>query len=318
MADLSNGLDLLQVQSFLQAYLGHEVQQVRFIGAGMFSSAYGFQAAAARYVVRIGASLKAFQKDQYASTHFAAPRLPIPRVIAIGAFDASYAFAITEWVHGQTLHDLAAVALNRLVPKIVEMVDALRGVRLPATTSYGPLNAAGQGVFASWREAVLALDTWPETILSRVDETFYPFETLYRATFLERTVVEACSSHLHRLVEYCPEAQYLIHGDVGFDNALTDGNQITAVLDWAESSCGDFLYDVAYLEYYSVDIRYAEFFKAYYQRQQVAVPYFEQRLRCYLVLIALRDMFLAANRNDHREYAAVKQRLHAMQIITSA
>ena len=45
---------------------------------------------------------------------------------------------------------------------------------------------------------------------------------------------------------------YLLHGDYGFDNVLVDQGKISGVLDWANAKYGDFLYDVAWLDFWSL------------------------------------------------------------------
>jgi aminoglycoside phosphotransferase (APT) family kinase protein len=47
----------------------------------------------------------------------------------------------------------------------------------------------------------------------------------------------------------CPEERRFLHGDDGFGNVLARDGEVTAVLDWLDAKDGDFVDDVAWLDF---------------------------------------------------------------------
>jgi hygromycin-B 4-O-kinase len=59
------------------------------------------------------------------------------------------------------------------------------------------------------------------------------------------------------------------------------------VLDWSNAKYGDFLYDVAYLDWQSPDRGYRERYRALYAGRGQRVPRFDARVSCYQAWIGL-------------------------------
>ncbi len=99
-----------------------------------------------------------------------------------------------------------------------------------------------------------------------------------------------------------PNERHYVHGDFGFDNALADANQLTAILDWAEMRCGDWLYDLAYL-IFSDDkqVDYLHAFEQFMAAKNLNVLNIRERVQAYLLHIFLGSVFLEANR-DMRDW----------------
>jgi hygromycin-B 4-O-kinase len=62
---------------------------------------------------------------------------------------------------------------------------------------------------------------------------------------------------------------------------LALNGKLTAVVDWLDAKYGDFVYDIATLDYFSPILGVRERFQEYYQERQVVVPAYEERLLCY-------------------------------------
>jgi aminoglycoside phosphotransferase (APT) family kinase protein len=62
-----------------------------------------------------------------------------------------------------------------------------------------------------------------------------------------------CEQRIESLLGSCPERRDLIHGDLLHRNVLVspDATEVTAVFSWKCSVLGDFLYDVAWLTFWS-------------------------------------------------------------------
>jgi hygromycin-B 4-O-kinase len=90
---------------------------------------------------------------------------------------------------------------------------------------------------------------------------------------------------LRALVEHMPEVRRLVHSDLLHYNVLVDGDRITAIIDWGSALFGDFVYDVAWLAFWSPwypawsSIDFAEEAARHYAAIGLEVPAYEVRLR---------------------------------------
>ena len=262
-----------------------DVSSVAPLGAGEWSQAFSFRADARRLVVRFGAHLEDYRKDEVA-TRYAGPNLPIPEVIETGeAFDAYY--AISEWLPGKPLDHLDAAGLEAALPSILRFLDALRTADISGTRGYGMWSPAGVAPFQSWREFLLAVG----------DDSLYPRIRGWRAALVGRPLdlatFEEGYRHLEALAGSMPEFRHLLHTDIVGDNVRIEGGQVSAVVDWANAMYGDFLYDLARLTFWvpwypawaAVDIVGAA--QAHYRAIGLEVPAFEERLRACQIHIGL-------------------------------
>lgn len=69
---------------------------------GIESQAYQYELGPRRFVIRIGRSLRGFEKDRWAAVTLAG-RVPAPRVLELGTLDEGPAYCISEWMEGDTL-----------------------------------------------------------------------------------------------------------------------------------------------------------------------------------------------------------------------
>jgi hygromycin-B 4-O-kinase len=78
---------------------------------------------------------------------------------------------------------------------------------------------------------------------------------------------------------------------------LAQDGKITAVLDWLDAGYGDFVYDLAVLDFWSpwLDIREAS--QAYHQQRQRELPFYSERLLCHECRQALEGLA----KSDHKE-----------------
>ena len=281
------------VYQFLQEHFAKRAASVVFIGAGWFSQVFSFTAGGQGFIFRVNVYEEDFQKDALAYYHFSSPALPIPRVVRIGQFDDTRYYMITERCTGRNLNQMNADGVRQLVPRLFETLDALHCMDISRYTGWGLADAAGDGRFESWAAYLLSL----------YDQKFtFEWTELAQHTFLERDVYAACIEEMEQLLPYCSPVRYLIHRDFGFRNVMSDGEQITGVLDWADYGLGDFVYDVAYLDYWSSDIPYGVLWREHAASQGRDVPHLEGRMRCYQLHMALHDMAVAALQGDERGY----------------
>jgi hypothetical protein len=108
---------------------------------------------------------------------------------------------------------------------------------------------------------------------------------------LDRSLLKELITAFTSLAKHCPEERYLVHGDFGSNNVLTDGRSITAVLDWDEAKYGDPLFDVATAYFWSswLDCMAAQ--AAYYNACLSAIPGYQERIVCYQLRIGLAEVY---------------------------
>jgi hygromycin-B 4-O-kinase len=298
-------LDVATIEAFLHQHLGVPVEDVRALHGGEICTAFAYSLASERYVVRFSASESGFVHDRLAWERFAPAGIPIPHIYTIGRF-GEQAFAISQYAPDHTIWHLSAEQQEALVPALMEMLDHIHQLDISATTGYGDVDDSGVGRYPSWTAylgAVAAEDP---------DDFYGRWSRLYDESFLERPLCEQLLAQMIALVPFCPEARSLVHGDFGFDNVVVAGERITAVLDWANMKYGDFLFDVAWLNFWPSPVRYENLFRRYYAERGRAVPQYQERLRCYTCHIGLVALRFFAHTGQRAAYGWARDRVHTL------
>lgn len=233
-----------EVERFL-ARRGGGARNVAPVGAGEWSRAFRFDADGSPRVIRFGAHPEDFRKDEAASTGYGA-LAPIPRVFEIGEAAEHGHFAISEWAPGLALDRLPAADLRAALPALLDVLDRLRSAPAPTPSGAGIFSSRGRASHASWRDALLAI----------AEDREHPRLAGWRAELAKLAdaarVFEQGAERLRELAGACPEdIRHLIHADLTAGNVLVHDGAISAVLDWGNALVGDFLYDVAWLVFWS-------------------------------------------------------------------
>lgn len=297
--------DPATVREFLQSRFNPRVDNVKQIGAGMFSQAFAFADDERGYVMRVSECLDDFQKDAFAREHFTAPGLPIPRIVHIDRFDNTRYFCITEHCAGRTLTERETDA--RVAAQLFDTLDVIHCTNVSQFIGWGIADANGTGRFDSWQNYLATL----------FNQKFdYDWAASQRLSFWDQNLFEEFFQAMKRLLDYCPSERFLYHGDFGFDNVLMDDLSITGAIDWAEFGYGDFLYDIAYLDYFSQNIPYGDLWMERAQASGRVIPNFHQRIQCYMLNIGLHDMAIAATLNRERAYIRARERTRSVLLPT--
>jgi hygromycin-B 4-O-kinase len=285
MTDPPGVVDGAAVAAFLADRLGGQVDDVVPIKQGEWSKAFFFRQAGRDYVARFGAYLEDFAKDRLAS-RYRAPALPIPSVVDVGEAFGGY-YAISERLFGEYIDGTDEAQMRAVLPSLFAALDAMRRVDLAATTGYGSWGADATAPFSSWKDALLDVGMdrptdriagWREALAGSPTGT-ESFDEGYR--------------RLQTLVASCPEERHLIHSDLLHFNVLVSGDRVTGIFDWGCGLYGDFLYDLAWLCFWSpwytawqaIDFRQEAL--RHYADIDLDVPHFEERLLACQIHIAL-------------------------------
>ncbi|MBD3884699.1 aminoglycoside phosphotransferase family protein [Phormidium tenue FACHB-886] len=273
----------------------------------MFSQALLFSVGGKEFVIRLNAYQEDFQKDAFAYQQLASTGLPIPKVIKCGSFgivpcadrsDEHYYYAITERCAGQTLR--ACNNISSVLPSLFEALYKIHTFDVSHYSGWGLTDASGNGRFSSWKNYLLSFYN---------QKLSFTWRELFERTCMEQKICEVYSCVIQEYLPLCSRMKCWVHGDFSFDNVMSDGRKVTGVLDWAESRLGDFVYDIAYLEFWSEGIPYKKLWQEWSEGKQLDLCNFEQRMQCYMLHIGLGSLAIAAIVDDAEDYAQVKARM---------
>lgn len=308
--ELYAAVDVEQAARFLTGQFGPHVRDLVRIGHGEWSRAFSYRLGRKQFVIRFSAVDEDFAKDERVS-QFRSTALPAPRMVARGEAFGGY-FAITERVAGSYLDVLSGRRVRGILPSLFATLDAVREVDVSSSAGYGVWRADGNAPHPTWRSALLAAgDEQPGSRVHGWKARLLAFPERARA-------FEQAVAALSGLVHFCPEARHLIHSDLLHYNVLVRGRRVTALLDWGSALYGDFLYDIAWLSFWSpwypawrgVDV--AAEARRHYAAISLEIPHVAERLRCYAIHIGLDGQAYSAFRGRWDDVDATARRTRAM------
>lgn len=298
------------VRNFLAARLNGAVEMGPDLPQGAWCRAYAFRWAGRDLVVRFNPSRDAFDIDVLAN-RFASDVLPIPTMLEVGEIEGGF-YAISERAFGDFLEELPPETMREVLPSVLDVLDSLREADTSASVGFGPWDLAGNGTYPSWAEYLVG------DVRS---------EPAFRSGWRDRlkrskgatVAFQAGMEALDSLAIRCPDRSDLVHSDLLNRNVFVSGGRITALIDWQCALHGDFLYDLAWLTFWApwhpgvaaVDFRQQAL--DHYERMDLVVPGFDDRLRCYEVQIGLRHLIYNAWRGDPANLDATARR--TMEVI---
>jgi hygromycin-B 4-O-kinase len=278
-------LNAADAEAFFVARLGRDVSEVTPIGRGEWSRAYAFRRGGTEYIVRFSALDEDFHKDRIAAC-YSSRALPIPAVVEIGETSGGF-FAISERASGGFLDDLDEDQMRRMLPALFAALDVARRVDLLASTGYGSWGADGNAPHQSWRAALLAFAD------DRPGERTHGWRKRLIASPTGSGPFDEAFARLDALIPEDAPERHLIHSDLLNYNVLVEDGRISAVIDWGCAMYGDFLYDLAWFEFWSPwypawrEIDFRSEAARHFSSIGLTVPRFEERLICCQIHIGL-------------------------------
>jgi hygromycin-B 4-O-kinase len=267
------------IQGMLQQRWG-TISDFRPLAEGLASQAFGFRRGATDYVVRVNRSIDGFAKDRFVYHSFSSPDLPIPEVLDIGHLDDTHAFCVSRRMPGVRLQDMNDPHLTQLIGPIEGLVATIAAADIRGTHGFGRFDAAGIGPYAHWHDFLTSI----------TDPQRYDWAQAGRTAHMPTVRTLCCV--VAQLAAQCPEERRLIHGDFGSYNVLTDGQHITAVIDWDRALFGDPLYDVANLLFWREE-NLRPLIERIKRRGRI-VSHWHERVLCYQLIIGLKEIYDSA------------------------
>jgi hygromycin-B 4-O-kinase len=294
MSTVKTKIDKNIVFLYLKNNFDDSVSNLEFINGGEMSQAFSFQISKGNFIIRVNTSSRSFYKDQKAFEIFGNKGIPIPKIIKIGQIDDVYHFAISEKAEGKHITSLTEEEYTKTLSSLLKIMDDIHALDIKSTKGFGKWNLEGNGIHDTWKEFILAVNEFPNK------------ENLFETSFLEKDVWVEVYSKIEKLSEFCPEERFLVHGDYGNNNAVSDGKRVTGVFDWADSLYGDYLYDIAWITFWLKKTERIKEIEDYYKAKNITN--FKERLLCYKLRIGLSSLSFYAYSNQKDKYDSIKQR----------
>jgi len=272
MSTVKTRVDSRVAEHFLANQFGPEVGQIEKIRGGELAEAFFFEADGVELVLRIHSRSYGFIKDRYAFEHFRSHEVPIPEIVKYGRFEGDKFYAVSRRAPGVTQAELSVSDRQAALPSVLRALDAVHGTDVSHTRGYG-----------HWRGSGSARRKTPR---SHLESAMAGRNALWAEPYVDQGFHRALRASMRPLIDYMPDQRFLVHGDFGHDNLMIAEAQVSAVLDWGQSAYGDFMHDVAWLDFWDPDVDFAGVVREHYRRTRKAVPHYEERLRLHKLAIA--------------------------------
>lgn len=285
--------------NLLKTIFYSDISSFSAIVGGNHSQAYSFSTSGNEYVIRISNFFHNFEKDKYAYEHFSTKTIHIPRIIETGKIENSF-YSISEKILGRTLNKLDNATYKSLLPEFASKLEDIHRIDISNSFGYGDWGKDGNANHHSWRDFLIFIK----------DDPIYEWDKLFSNKDYEYRLFQEVYKKIVKLSDYASEERVLIHGDFGHDNVITDSKHIIGVLDWGLSKYGDFVYDIAWRDFWSNRIDYAGFFKAYCKNRNLS--HYDRRILCYKLYIGLAASGFFSRIKDKISYKRAKNKLQKL------
>lgn len=297
-------MNVTEAWIILQSLLGKGVSDVTPINMGELSRVFRFTWNSNNYVVHFKQDRISFDKAKFMYETYGSPCLPIPRVVEIGEVDGIY-YCISEKASGKPIQSFIG---DGRMDKILD--DLARIFTYTSQISIDPRKGFG---YISPFSPSPGLESWADTLRFHFDENVEGFHKnwtdLYQTSFLEPSLFEKGYEKMMKLASFSPETPHLVHGDFHLGNMLSDGEKVTGIVDWEMVQYGDFMLDIAGLHFWSPELNFPERVRKLWLENGVDIPYFEERLRCHLLLKGIDGLRFYAKQNAKESYDYMKKRV---------
>lgn len=291
MSSVKAEVDIEKASKMLAEIMEGPVTDVAPIDMGELSKVYRFTHQNEHYVVHFRNNRETFDKAKFIYEQYYSPETPMPKVVKIGQIEQIY-YAISERISGEPVNQLPLDTIKKLLPSIIDVFTAMN--RVPITeTGYGRFTSSGQVMAPNW------LEYFKSFYDPNMTGFYAGWYDLFETSFLEKDFFYTVYDKIVELSVHVPEQRYLVHGDFHLGNLLSDGERITGVVDWEMGTYGDFMFDVAVLDYWTPQANFAQTLRETWEQHGRTIPHFEERLLSFKLFNGLDAL---------RFYAQIKRR----------
>jgi hygromycin-B 4-O-kinase len=289
-------IEQVTAQAFLDSHYKSPVSNLVSILGGEGSQAFSYEINGEKFILRVSRhSDQGFQKDQYAHAHFKSQEIPIPEIMEIGKMEDGQYFALSQRVEGDLIKNLSDKEFDETLPSLFKTLESIHSINISDKEGYGKWNSEGVADKQSWKEVLLNVDEFAVQMFGN--------------SMLEKELWDKVYKRFVELTSFCPEEKYLVHADYNFDNTLAKEGKVTGVIDWENSMYGDFLYDVAWLQFFSKDFDYEKAYLDFCKSTGKEIKNFDERVLCYKVYIGLSSLSFYAYSKQEDKYELSKGKL---------
>ncbi|MFA6518905.1 MAG: aminoglycoside phosphotransferase family protein [Candidatus Shapirobacteria bacterium] len=296
--------DLKEIKDFLTSNFSDNIGDVLQLNCGERSKAFSFVSCGIKYVFRMNNHDNGFKKDEFAFKHFS-EKVPIPKILKIGTFKDSF-YSISGLCLGNPLIDGNKELPSVQVESIISAADQIHSVSVPKFTNFGVADINGAAVYKSWEKWIFKKNT----VVTKDDGSFYSWEEVEKIPFVDEKTIKSLAVQIKKLVHFVPEERYLIHGDFGPGNIMINNDLVTGVIDWNEFGYGDFLFDIAWLDFWISKTNFSKAYKSHFQKKNQNIPFYEERLMCHKLFIGLNTLGIYATIDWEGGYKSTLDRIN--------
>jgi hygromycin-B 4-O-kinase len=240
---------------------------------GEVSQAFAFRADGRDLVVRIAPRREGFDKDAWAARRMRDTPVPVPEVLHVGALGEDVFCCVSERIGGTHLTDADEARQRRMAPVVRALIEDIAAVDLSGSEGFGSFDPVTErGVVSTWAAQLRALlpGDW--------DALGHPADV---------AMAEELTATGLGIAEGLPEVRQLIHGDLGPDNFVVEGDRIAGVFDWEAAMFGDPMWELARYVLWA-PVMPSTRIQADHDLDLIAgEPGVEERLRCLVIVNGL-------------------------------
>lgn len=308
MPDLRPTITRDEVSTLLDQFFAGSVNDLTNLDGGEVARAFTFNAGTPReeYVLRLNDADHmpiSFAKEARLAQTIASPAIPIPPIKHEGRWEHFY-FAISRRVPGVTLDQLPPAEIKALMPAVLDGMDAIHSVDISQFKGYGIFNEQGRGLFPDWRSSLLTVSQEEEDW-----DYFGKWHHLFEDTFLERDLFEALFRKMNELLAFCPtQERWLVQNGLTMRNILAHDGKLTGIVDWIDAQYGDFVRDIAVLDFWLPFWNMRDVCLSRYQQRGLEIPNYNERLLCYQCHLCLDGLRFYAKQGRYDSYQWLRER----------
>lgn len=287
---MKTSLTIASIAQHLGEILG-DISALTPLQEGEESQAFSFTQGGQKFILRVGADIEGYRKDALAFTCFANTAVPVPEVTCTGLLNNQHPFAVSRMIAGVTMQDADEQVVEAVLPQLTDIWRDISNVH-PASNADSFAAMLGP-TYGDWRNFLRS-----------------EHESLLGTNSVDSDLAHQLVDEINRLIPHCPQGHQVIHGDFGSNNIIInpDVPEIAAVIDWDSARYGDPLFDIATAYFWRTWLTCFDLSAKYWDQHLGIMPAYRQRIRCYQLVIGVRDILDNIHDGDDTMVAWLSER----------